>query len=70
MQFQWREGLTGLFVGAGIGVVAGFSLGTWSFELSLLYLVLAMLAGAVICGVAGFLFGESFLEWLKNYWWW
>jgi hypothetical protein len=69
MKFMWGEGAKGLLIGAGLGALSGLSAGVWLLG-DLLYVGVAILVGAVVCGVAGFLWGESFFEWLRDCWYW
>ncbi len=58
--------LLGALVGAGLGlgVCVYIIEGTWLFTGD------TVLFGVIICGVLGFLFGEPFIDWLKENWWW
>ena len=71
MNFMWGEGAKGLLVGAVLGALAGLGACMWLIEGTLLFPGDTMLFGAVICGVAGFLWGDAFFDWLKDHlhWW-
>jgi hypothetical protein len=71
MRFLWGEGAKGLWVGALLGGLAGLSVCTWLIEGTLLFPGDTILIGAVTCGIAGFLCGDAFFDWLKDHlhWW-
>lgn len=58
--------MLGTLVGGGLGLgVCVFVIeGTWLFSGD------TVLFGAVICGTLGMIFGEPFIDWLKENWWW
>lgn len=68
MRFMWSEGLRGLLVGAPLGALIGLSACVWMIEGTWLFPGDTILIGAMGCGVAGFLWGESFFEWLSDWW--
>ncbi len=68
MNFMWNEGLKGLLFGGLIGGLAGLGVCVWLISGTLLFPGDTILAGALICGVLGFLYGEVFLDWLRNNW--
>ena len=71
MRFMWGEGAKGLWVGALLGGLLGLGVGMSLIEGDLLFTGVTMLIGAVVCGLAGFFYGDSFFEWLKDHWhWW
>ena len=71
MRFMWGEGAKGLWVGALLGGLLGLGVCIWLIEGTLLFPGDTMLIGAVVCGLGGFLCGDSFFEWLKDHWhWW
>ncbi len=69
MKYMWGEGMKGLLIGAVLGAFSGLTGGVWFFE-SWFYVGVSTLVGALICGVAGFLWGDEFFEWLKDWWYW
>ncbi len=68
MNFMWNEGLKGLLVGGLLGGLAGLGVCMWLINGTLLFPGDTILAGALICGVLGFLYGEVFFVWLKSNW--
>ncbi len=70
MRFMWGEGAKGLWVGMLLGAFAGLGVCMWLIQGTLLFPGDTMLFGAIICGILGFLFGETFFEWLKERWHW
>lgn len=68
MQFMWGEGAKGLWVGALLGGLAGLGVCMWIIDGTLLFPGDTMLFGAIICAVLGFLYGETFFDWLKDNW--
>jgi len=66
MNFMWGQGAKGLWVGALIGGQAGVWM--WLTQDTLLFPGDAMLFGAIVCGVLGFLMGDTFFAWLKERW--
>ncbi len=56
----------GIFIGGGLGLGACM----YVFEGTLFFPGDTVLVGAVVCGVLGYVYGESFIEWMEeNYWW-
>lgn len=70
MRFMWGEGAKGLWVGALAGGLVGLGVCMWLIEGTRLFPGDTILFGAIICGVLGFLMGETFFEWLKERWHW
>jgi hypothetical protein len=70
MGFMWGEGAKGLWIGALLGALVGLGAGMWLFEHPLLFQGETILLGAILCGLAGFLFGGRFFEWLAECWHW
>lgn len=70
MSFMWGQGAKGLWVGALLGAVTGLGVCTYLIEGTLLFPGDTMLVGALVCGALGFVYGESFFEWLKERWYW
>lgn len=68
MRFMWGQGLKGLLVGAPLGGLAGLGVCMWFIDGTLLFPGDTMLSGAILCGVLGFLYGETFFQWLKDNW--
>ena len=60
--------IKGLFIGSLIGALAGLGTCVWLITETLLFPGDTMLFGAVVCGTCGFIWGESFIEWLKEHW--
>ena len=58
--------LLGSLIGAGLGLGACI----YIFDDTLLFPGDTILFGAATCGGLGFYFGEGFIEWLKENWWW
>ena len=69
---QWKDTL----LGTGLGALAGGGMGLGAcmfiFDDPPLFVGDTILFGALICGVLGFLYGESFIDWLKEnvIWFW
>jgi hypothetical protein len=68
MNFMWREGLKGLWVGALLGGLFGLSFTLFYGSKPFLFLGECIVLGAFVCGLLGFLMGETFFEWLKENW--
>jgi ABC-type nitrate/sulfonate/bicarbonate transport system permease component len=68
MRFMWGQGLKGLLVGVPLGGLAGLGVCMWLIDGTLLFPGDTMLFGAILCGVLGFLYGETFFQWLKDNW--
>jgi hypothetical protein len=62
--------LIGVFFGALIGGGLGLGACTFIFEDTLFFTGDTVLIGAVLFGTLGFFFGEGFIDWLKENWWW
>lgn len=67
---DWTNTLTGAFLGALVGSGLGLGACILIFEETLLFAGDTLLLGALICGVLGFVYGDEFIEWLKENWWW
>ena len=63
------DGRKGLLAGALLGALGGSSW-IWMFDAPLFFTGDTILFGAAVCGLLGFLFGESFFEWLKEHFHW
>ena len=59
---RFLHALLGGFLGALIAVSALW----WLDEINWIFIG----ATAGVCAILAFAFGESFLEWLKELWWW
>ena len=70
MIFMWAQGAKGLGVGALLGGLMGLGVCMWIIEGTWLFPGDTILIGAILCGLAGFLFGQTFFEWLKVHWHW
>ncbi len=64
------QGIRGLIVGSVLGALAGLGICTWLLAETLLFPGDTMVAGALICGAAGYIWGDEFFEWLKDHWHW
>jgi len=62
--------ITGVLLGAVVGGGIGLGACIFVFEGTLLFTGDTVLIGALTCGILGFFLGESFIEWLKENWWW
>jgi hypothetical protein len=62
--------VSGVILGALVGGGLGLGACTFIFERTLWFTGDAMLAGALVCGVLGFFWGEGFIDWLRENWWW
>jgi ABC-type proline/glycine betaine transport system permease subunit len=62
--------IAGTLIGGLIGGGMGLGACMFIFEGTLLFPGDTVLAGALICGLLGLVFGEGFIEWLKENWWW
>lgn len=60
----------GIFLGALVGGGLGLGACIFIFDETLLFTGDTVLIGAVTCGALGYIFGEDFIEWLKENWWW
>jgi len=70
MKQRLRDGMTGAFGGAVIGGLGGLGVCTWIIDETILFPGDTIVAGSLICGALGFVFGEPFLDTLREYWWW
>ena len=64
------QSLRGLIFGAVLGALAGLGVCVWLLAETLFFPGDTMVAGALICGVAGYIWGDEFFEWLDNHWHW
>jgi len=58
----------GAIVGAMLGALSGLGTAMWLIGGTRYFPWDAMLLGSVICGLAGYRFGEPFFEWLDQWW--
>ena len=56
----------GVIVGGGLGLGACM----YVFEGTLLFPGDTVLLGAVVCGTLGLIYGESFIEFMEEHYWW
>lgn len=63
MTDRWPHALLGAFLGSLISIGV-----QWYGTDPINWLFVAL--GAGVCAVLAFLWDESFLEWLKELWWW
>lgn len=63
MTKRFLDALLGAFLGT---LVALGALWWWMDEINWIFVGLS----AVVCAILSFAWGESFLEWLKDLWWW
>lgn len=64
------DGIKGLIIGAVLGALVGLGVCVWLITETLLFPGDTMVAGALICGVCGYVWGDDFFDWLKDNWWW
>ncbi len=69
MFYRWRDGLIGACWGILIGGLGGVGVCTLLLTETLFFTGDTVLIGAAIFGVLGFLYGEPFLDWVKEIWW-
>ncbi len=62
------DAIKGVAVGTLIGGVAGLGVCIWIIPETSLFPGDTILAGAVICGVLGQIYGDSFFTWLGENW--
>ncbi len=62
--------VSGILLGALAGGGIGFGACVFIFEDTLLFTGDTVLFGALLCGTLGFFFGDRFIAWLKENWWW
>lgn len=60
--------IKGLIWGAFLGALSGLGVCIWLISGTLLFPGDTMVAGALICGAFGYIYGDSFFEWLKSNW--
>lgn len=60
----------GLIVGAFLGGLAGLGACVWLIPVTLFFPGDTILAGAIICGACGYIWGDSFFDWLSEHWYW
>jgi hypothetical protein len=60
--------IKGLIWGVFLGGLAGLGVCIWLISETLLFPGDTMVAGALICGTCGYIYGDSFFEWLKDNW--
>ena len=59
----------GVIFGALIGGSIGLGICVWVIPITLVFPGDTMVAGAIICGTAGYKYGEPFIDWLRDNWW-
>ncbi len=63
-----RDAVKGLILGAFLGGIAGLGACIWLITETLIFPGDTMVAGALICGVCGFVWGDEFFEWVRDHW--
>jgi hypothetical protein len=59
----------GVIFGVLIGGSIGLGICIWVIPVTLLFAGDTILAGAVVCGFGGYLYGEPFIDWLRENFW-
>lgn len=62
------DAIKGMIVGAFLGAITGLGLGVWLLAETLFFPGDTMLAGAIVCGTCGYLWGDDFFDFVKDYW--
>lgn len=62
------DAIKGIIIGAGMGGLAGLGVCIWLLPENLFFPGDTMLVGAIVCGVLGHIYGDSFFEWLGENW--
>ncbi|MGD9858105.1 MAG: hypothetical protein AB7U20_24445 [Planctomycetaceae bacterium] len=70
MSQRLSDGLKGALWGVFLGGFGGLGVCIWLIHEPLLFTGDTIVFGALICGGLGFVFGDDFLEWIKENWWW
>lgn len=61
--------ITATLLGALIGAAAGLGVCVYLISFTILFPGDTMVFGALLCGTLGFVYGESFVDWLlENFW--
>lgn len=70
MRLMWDQAAKGLWIGALFGGISGLGVCMFLIEGTLLFPGDTILFGALLFGLLGFLYGETFFAWLKENWSW
>lgn len=70
MRFMWREALVAAFVGLVLGGLSELYLGVRRSHHAFLFPGEIALLTALVFGGIGFLTGETFREWVIDWWFW
>ncbi len=62
--------IAGTLLGALCGAGVGLGVCMFIIDEPPLFPGDTILIGAIICGTLGYFWGEGFIEWLKENWWW
>lgn len=62
--------ISGTFLGALVGGGLGLGVCVFVIEGTWLFTGDTVLFGAIICGILGMIYGEPFVDWLKENWDW
>ena len=62
--------IRGAILGGLIGGSMGLGVCVWMIPETILFPGDTVLAGAIVCGLGGYRYGESFIDWLNENWWW
>ncbi|MBX7168312.1 MAG: hypothetical protein K1X74_18395 [Pirellulales bacterium] len=65
-----NDSVRGVLVGALIGALAGLGACIWILPETPFFPGDTILIGAVVCGVCGHRWGDSFFDWLRDHWHW
>lgn len=70
MRYMWGQAAKGLWMGALFGGFSGLGVCMFLIDGTLLFPGDTILFGAILFGVLGFLYGETFFAWLRENWFW
>lgn len=65
-----RDAIKGTLAGGFLGALAGLGVCMWLIPGTLLFVGDTIVIGALVGGVAGFVWGDDFFDWLKQNWGW
>jgi hypothetical protein len=65
-----EDAVKGGFYGCLLGASVGLGVCVWIFDEPPFFMGDTILIGGILGAIAGYIWGEDFIDLIKNWWWW